>query len=187
MKKDMGRTVTKALRHNPEMLGLTLDQAGYCPVDDLIESLKVRGFRADVQAIEKLGENERFSFNEDHTKMRADYGHSIGLHLCDMYSADSEPPEILYHGTAYESLEGIKEKGIIRLGVNGKKGRDHIFTTELQAVALKKGSRHGKSVALPIRAHDMYENGYLFYHAKNDIWLTDHIPAEYIRWEMIYG
>jgi putative RNA 2'-phosphotransferase len=184
MEKDIGRIVTRALRHDPEMLDLTLDKAGYCLVAELVDSLNRHGFAVDAQTIEKLGENERFGFSADHTKFRADYGNSIGLKLCDMYPQDSVPPEILYHGTAREFLDGIREKGILRLGVNGKKGRDHVFMTKSPQVAMKKGKRHGQGIVLPVRAREMYEDGYLFYHAKNEIWLTDHIPAQYINQEL---
>lgn len=186
MAKDkVARLVTRALRHQPELLDLTLDRAGYCDTRQLVKSLKDRGYPVDLSVIEKIGENERFSFNKDHTGIRADYGNSIGLLLKDMYPEDSRPPAVLYHGTSYEAMAGIREKGIIRFGVDGKKGRDHVFLTESEAVALKKGARHGKGIGLPIRAQDMYEAGYLFYHAKNDIWLTDHIPAEYIDFSQV--
>lgn len=182
-KRDASRLLISVLRHNPEVLGLTLDKAGYAPVADIIKGFKEIGVDVTKEDIEKMGENERYRFEgKYHSKMRADYGNSTGLLLKDMYETDSEPPEILYHGTTVEAISGIQEDGIIRFAMNGKKARDHIFLTELQSVAWKKGNRRrGMSgVVLPVRAKKMYEDGYLFYYVKNDIWLTDHVPAEYI-------
>lgn len=187
MAKDIHRIVTKALRHEPSLLGLSPDKAGYCTVSLIIKGLKEKGFSVNKTDIEKLGENERFSFSdESHTKMRADYGNSIGLKLSDMYGKESEPPEILFHGTSQDAIQSIREEGIIRIGVKSNRGRDHIFLTESKAVAIKKGLRHGKSVGLPIKAFEMANAGLKIYHAKNDIWLTDHVPVEYIDFSNMF-
>lgn len=139
-KRDVGRLVTKALRHRPQLLNLHLDKAGYCNVDELIKGLNLYGYEADKNLIEEIGKNERFSFNEKHTKIRADYGNSIGLKLSDMYETNDIPPEVLYHGTSYDAIESIKRNGIVRFAKIGK-ARDHIFLTEQKDVALKKGNR----------------------------------------------
>lgn len=184
-KKDVDRVITKALRHSPQLLGITLNKAGFCHIDDLIKGLNKHGFYADKTLIEQIGENERFSFNEQHTKIRADYGSSVGLLLADMYESDEVPPSILYHGTSLDALDSIKQNGIIRFA-KIEKARDHIFLTELKTVALKKGERHGRGIALPIMTKEMYMSGYKFYHAKNDIWLIeDTIPTEFIDFENI--
>lgn len=121
----------RALRHCPEALGLNLNSAGYCPVRDLAEAFKKRGYDVSVHDIEKLGENERFGFAAEHTLIRADYGSSIGLRLEDMYESGEAPPEYLYHGTSVSAVEPIKELGIIKApGKNGRRARDHIFLTE---------------------------------------------------------
>lgn len=179
-KRNVGNLVIKALRHNPQMLNLHIDKAGYCMIDELIKNLNSLGYEVDREIIEKIAENERFSFNENHTKLRADYGNSIGLRLSDMYASNEMPPEILYHGTSYDAIQSIKQNGIVRFAKNAKP-RDHIFLTELRDVALRKGARHGTAVVLPIKAKEMHNDGYRFYHPKNDIWLIeDAIPQEYI-------
>jgi len=184
-KRDVGRFVTKVLRHSPQMLDLYLDKSGYCSVDELIKGLNSYGYKADKQLIEEIGENERFSFNKNHTKIRADYGNSIGLKLSDMYKTNEVPPEILYHGTSYDAIESIKQNGIVCFA-KIRKARDHIFLTELKDVALKKGARYGKSIALPINAKKLHNDGYKIYHAKNDIWLIeDAIPSQYIDFNNI--
>lgn len=183
MAKDIQRIITTALRHKPELLGIHIDKQGYCSVDELVSTLRKNGHNVDKIFIDKVGENERFSFNSDHSKIRADYGNSLGLKLSDMYLTAEQPPAVLYHGTSFESLEGIKQSGIIRFAFGKNKPRDHIFLTESKEVAKKKGARHGRSIVLPIDAIKMYNDCYLFYHAKLDIWLTDHVPTEYILFD----
>lgn len=179
-RKSIGRMVTYILRHSPQEYDLQLDKAGYVDIEKLIFSLNKNGIGIDKAEIEEIGKNERFSFNEDHTKIRADYGHSLGLKLGDMFDEPSIPPEYLYHGTHADAVESIMAQGIKRYA-QLKKSRDHIFLTESIEVAKKKGNRHGKSVVLRIDAKRMYTNGYKFYNVKNDIWLIeDTISPEYI-------
>lgn len=179
-KKDIGRIVTGLLRHSSDEIGLKRDKAGYCDINDLIDKIAEMGRTADKEMIYKIGEDVRFSFNESRTKIRADYGTSCGLKLKDMYDSNSEPPEMLYHGTHLDVINNIKNEGIIRYP-QMKNARDHIFLTDDIEVATKKGFRHGESVVLPVMARRMHEDGYLLYHAKNDIWLIeDTILPKYI-------
>lgn len=180
----MSRLVTKALRHKPDILNLKLDKAGYCEIKKLITELNCSGFHISEADIERFGANERFSFNTNHTKIRADYGTSTGLLLENMYPNADEPPEIIYHGTSSDAINSIKKLGIIRFAKKGN-ARDHIFLTELKEVALKKGSRYGTGAALPVKANQMHKAGYKFYNAKNDIWLTDNVPPECIDFSNI--
>ncbi len=46
--------------------------------------------------------------------------------------------------------------------------------------ALTVGSRRGGEAALlEVRSGDM--DGHLFYLSANDVWLTDHVPPEFLR------
>lgn len=179
-KRDVGRLVTKALRHRPQMLNLHLDKASYCNVDELIKGLNLYGYEVDKNLIEEICKNERFSFNEKHTKICVDYGNSIGLKLSDMYETNDIQLEVLYHGTSYDAIESIKRNDIVRFAKIGK-ARHHIFLTERKDVDLKKGNRYGKAIALPVNAIQLHNDSFEFYHAKNDIWLiSDTIPSNYI-------
>lgn len=181
--KNIGRMVVKALRHCPDMLELEVDKAGYCSVQNLIASLHEHGYKVSADDIEEIGKNERISFNENHTRIRVDYGNSIGLKLSDMYEKSEAPPTYLYHGTSKNVVSAIRENGILRVPAKeGSKARDHVFLTESQEIAFRKGNRHGESVVLRVNALEMHNAGYEFYHAKNDIWLTDHIPPQFIEY-----
>lgn len=179
-KNRVGRLLVAALRHDPKMLGLTLDPAGYCTKSEVRKALKEHGYMVSPEELEEILQNERFGQDKGKNRVRVDYGNSVGLKLSDMYETSQEPQNILYHGTSADALNSIKESGILRFSKNGKKPRDHIFLTESAGIAIKKGGRYGTGVALPILAEKMHQDGYLFYHAKKDIWLTDHVPAEYI-------
>jgi len=179
----LSRLVVAALRHHPEILEIQLDSAGYCSKMELRKALNNKGYEISMDDLEAIINNERFGIDKTGQKVRVDYGNSLGMRLEDMYEYADVPPEILYHGTSADALESIKQKGVLRFAQNGKKARDHIFLTEWSGIAIKKGARYGRGVALPIMAREMQEKGFLFYHVKNDIWLTDHIPPEYIDYK----
>jgi putative RNA 2'-phosphotransferase len=48
-----------------------------------------------LEEIVRTDNKQRYSFNEDKTKIRANQGHSIEV---DVELKEAEPPEILYHG-----------------------------------------------------------------------------------------
>ena len=47
--------------------------------------------------------------------------------------------------------------------------------------ATKVGSRRGKAIILNIASGEMHKKGFEFYLSENGVWLTDHVPAEYIK------
>ena len=59
--------------------------------------------------------------------------------------------------------------------------RHDVHLHEDSELATSVGSRHGKAVVLVIRAKNMHDAGYKFFVTENDVWLTDHVPAEFIE------
>ena len=42
------------------------------------------------------------------------------------------------------------------------------------------GARHGKPVVLKVLACQMWDEGYAFYQADNGVWLTVHVPVQFL-------
>src|SRR5262249_26233486 len=100
------------LRHRPEELGLTLDDAGWASVQHLRESYKTAGrepTREELEHIVATSDKKRFSFSDDGLYIRANQGHSIQV---DLGYEPREPPEILYHGTATRFFKSIQREGL---------------------------------------------------------------------------
>ncbi|MDY3765983.1 MAG: RNA 2'-phosphotransferase [Lachnospiraceae bacterium] len=176
-KKKPDHLLSKILRHNPDLVGITLDCAGWADTDTLFYAIQKNNPSYTMEAFEHaILSNERYSFSdESHTKVRADYGHSIGLRLEDLCGSPSTPPDILYHGTERDVKDSILASGIHR------QTRDHVFLTDDPNVAMKKAMRrHTPPAIIVVDAKKMAEDGYALYHAKNDIWLAYDIPKEYI-------
>ena len=178
----MGESLTKlskflslVLRHRPEVIGITLDAGGWADVDELIAAAARAGkpiTREDIEKIMARRGKRRFAWNEDKTKIRAEYGHSIEV---DLGYKSATPPEKLFHGTAQRFVESIRQEGL------RAKGRKHVHLSSTVETAVTVGRRHGRPVVLVIKAGKMHEDGHEFYHPNDDIWLTKEVPLEYIE------
>ena len=166
------------LRHRPESVGITLDAHGWADVATLLRQMNAHGTiidRALLDHIVATNPKRRFDYDASGTKIRASQGHSIAI---DLDYTPRTPPEILYHGTATGAIAAIRESG----GLD-KRARHHVHLSADAETAIKVGQRHGKPVVLRIAAGQMQRDGYLFYQSDNGVWLTDHVPLAYIRFD----
>ena len=170
--------ISLILRHQPETIGITLDEHGWATVDELINGINKSGRKIDMKTLEEIvrtDEKGRYSFSEDKTLIRANQGHSIPV---DVELKETVPPDILYHGTATRFLDTIKRDGIRSMS------RLYVHLSQDLETARKVGSRHGKSVVLEINAKQMVNDGCKFYLSENGVWLTKFIHWDYVE-EMI--
>lgn len=170
----LSKFISLLLRHNPGLIGLELDKNGWASTDELIAKSAGKGNVFDLEDLKFIVQNcdkQRYTFNDDFTKIRANQGHSIKV---DLELSAVVPPEILYHGTATRNLESIIKNGI------NKGSRNHVHLSPDKATATKVGMRHGKVVVLKIKSGQMFRDGFKFFISKNGVWLTDFIEPEYI-------
>lgn len=170
----ISKFVSLVLRHKPENIGLTLSKDGWANVDELIEKIKSIGKNIDKDILERVvlyNDKKRFSFNENHTLIRANQGHSINA---DLQFEEKEPPEILFHGTSINNIDSIKQEGIKKMG------RLHVHLSLTEEIAKKVGERYGKPAIIKINAKKMYEDGIKFYLSENKVWLCDYVDSKYI-------
>ena len=166
------------LRHKPEQAGITLDKHGWAKVDELIKGVRMK-YPLDMETLEEIvatDSKQRYSFNEDHTLIRANQGHSIPV---DVELEQLEPPEYLYHGTGEKYRQSIDNIGLI------SKSRLHVHLSEDMMTAISVGARHGDPVVYKICSGAMYDAGFIFYKSKNGVWLTERVPTEYM--DMIFA
>ena len=77
--KQTSKFISLILRHKPEVIGITLDEHGWANVDELIAGIS-KTQPIDIAILERIvaeDEKQRYSFNDDHTLIRANQGHSI--------------------------------------------------------------------------------------------------------------
>ncbi len=165
--------VSLLLRHKPEKAGIHLDQHGWAEVDELIKGVsKTHMFNMEIlEEIVRTDNKQRYSFNEDKTKIRANQGHSIPV---DVELKEAKPPKQLWHGTGEKYVSAIDEQGLLH------KNRLYVHLSTNEETAIKVGKRHGKPVLYTVNAEEMYQDGYKFFLSKNGVWLTDHVPVKYL-------
>ena len=73
------RFISLILRHKPEVIGITLDEHGWANLEELIAGVNQTRLldRAGLEEIVRTDEKQRYAFNADKTKIRANQGHSV--------------------------------------------------------------------------------------------------------------
>lgn len=163
------------LRHEPGLIGITLDSAGWANVSELLRACRAHGrplTRDELREAVASDDKRRFSFSEDGRKIRANQGHSIPVELGYEPAA---PPAVLYHGTTEKFLPSIREEGL-------KRGsRHHVHLSPDEETARKVGGRRGRPVVLKVESGRMHEAGHMFFRSANGVWLTERVPPEYLN------
>ncbi len=173
--KNTSKFISLILRHRPEVIGISLDEHGWADVEDLIAGVnRSEGHFLDMETLEEIvrtDEKQRYSFNEDHTLIRANQGHSIPV---DVELEQKMPPDILWHGTGEKYVSSIDMQGLV------PKSRLYVHLSSDVDTAKKVGSRHGKPVIYQVDCRKMTGDGFLFYLSANKVWLTKTVPAKYL-------
>lgn len=170
----LSRFISLVLRHKPEAIGITLDEHGWADVNELIAGVN-RTQPLDMETLEEIvrtDEKQRYSFSGDKTLIRANQGHSIPV---DVELPQSEPPELLYHGTAERFTAAIEAEGLRPMS------RLYVHLSKDAETARKVGSRHGKPVIYEVLAGEMSRHGFEFWLSVNGVWLTRAVPPEFLR------
>jgi len=175
--KEISKFLSLVLRHQPQLIGIELDAQGWVDVNVLLQQLAAHQkviSKAKLEEVVRTNDKQRFAFNEDKTRIRANQGHSVTV---DLGLAPQMPPAILYHGTAEKSLPSILEQGLL------PQQRHHVHLSKDKTTAHKVGQRHGKPVILVVDSEKMIEDGFTFYLSENSVWLVATVPTQYIRRE----
>jgi putative RNA 2'-phosphotransferase len=171
----ISKFLSLVLRHEPEKIGIVLDEHGWTDCHELIQAAARHGVRFDgttLLEIVRTNDKQRFAISDDGTRIRANQGHSVTV---DLALTPQQPPDSLYHGTVEKFLGSIRSSGL-------QKGeRHHVHLSPDLNTATKVGQRRGKPVILTIRAAAMAAAGHPFYLSGNGVWLTDAVPPEFIE------
>ncbi|MFJ3790918.1 RNA 2'-phosphotransferase [Kitasatospora sp. NPDC090091] len=168
------KMLSRILRHDPGRAGITLDAAGWVRVDVLLAGLAARGTRltrAELDHVVETNNKRRFAYSEDGLSIRASQGHTVAV---DLGLAATEPPAVLFHGTATRNLGPIFRDGLLPMA------RQDVHLSADTETAVRVGSRHGRPVVLTVDAAAMAAAGHAFRVSANGVWLTDAVPPEYL-------
>ena len=169
----VSKYLSKHLRHQPERIGLTLDEAGWVEIDTLIAAATAHGFRFTRDELDQVvATNDKRRFAVEGTRIRASQGHSVEV---DLGLAPAAPPAYLYHGTVARSLDAIRAEGLRPMN------RHAVHLSTDRETATRVGARRGRPVVLAVDAGAMQREGHVFHMSANGVWLTEAVPARYLR------
>ena len=165
----LSKRLSYVLRHAPGSAGLTLDDAGWVDVDDLMAALRLT--RAELDDVVARNDKQRFAFDASGTRIRASQGHSVPI---DLGYTPASPPAELFHGTVERHLAAILAEGL-------RPGSRHAVHLSPDAeTARKVGARRGRPVVLRVDAAALAAEGAAFTRSANGVWLVDAVPPRHL-------
>lgn len=172
----LSKCISHALRHEPWLYELELDEAGWASVESVLVALRKEQpqwadlSKADLAAMIESSGKRRHEIKEG--QIRALYGHSIPGKLS---RTPGVPPDVLFHGTSPSFLPAIRSSGLLPMG------RQYVHLSTDVETALAVGKRKSKTpTILRVQAKQANEKGVQFYIGNEKVWLADHILPEFI-------
>jgi putative RNA 2'-phosphotransferase len=163
------------LRHDPGVIGLSLDANGWADVTQLLSKAAAHGTPITVDELSEIvatNEKKRFDWDTAANRIRANQGHSIEV---DLALSPAALPEELFHGSAVQNEASILAKGLLR------GARQHVHLSSDIATAKIVGSRHGTPLVFLVASGEMHRQGHSFFLSKNGVWLTNEVPPLFLR------
>jgi putative RNA 2'-phosphotransferase len=169
----VSKYLSKHLRHQPERIGLTLDEGGWVEIGTLLAAAAAHGFRITRDELDHVvAANDKRRFAIEGSRIRASQGHSVDV---DLGLPPATPPAYLYHGTVAPALDAIRAEGLRPMS------RHDVHLSPDRETATRVGARRGRPVVLSVDAGAMHRDGHTFRVSANGVWLTEAVPPRYLR------
>lgn len=162
----LSKRMSHALRHEPWLYELELDEEGWTPVADLLAALGVS--RSRLEDVVRDNPKQRFELAGE--RIRARYGHSVPGRIM---LTPGLPPALLFHGTAASVAARIRREGLRPMR------RQYVHLSVTREMAESVGRRKGERVTvLTVDTSAARAAGVEFLRGNEFVWLTEHVPAE---------
>ncbi|MCC8480311.1 RNA 2'-phosphotransferase [Streptomyces globisporus] len=168
----VSKYLSKHLRHQPERIGITLDENGWVGIETLLSAAASHGFaisRAELDHVVTVNDKRRFAVDGD--RIRANQGHTVAV---DLDLPPTEPPAYLYHGTVARVMDAIRAEGLRPMT------RHHVHLSPDRETATRVGARRGRPLVLTVDAGAMHRAGHVFRVSANGVWLADAVPPQFL-------
>lgn len=113
-----GKLLVKILRHNPDSVGVNLDDEGYAPLATILTHKKFAGVTIEqVQQIVQNCNKQRMHMKQDgngNWLIRANQGHSVKKSFTNLLDKITAPCPCV-HGTNLAAWKNIKKSGLNRM------------------------------------------------------------------------
>ncbi|WP_254767076.1 RNA 2'-phosphotransferase [Salinilacihabitans rarus] len=162
-----------ALRHFPDDVGLALDDHGWTEYDALVGAAERKYDWARPEHVAAvIATDPKGRFERADGRARAAYGHSVDVAL---EPTDAPVPDELYHGTAPENLDAIREEGLRPMA------RRRVHLSGDRETARRVGRRHADDpVVLAVDAAGMLADGRRIAKRGEGTYTTGPVPPRYL-------
>ena len=174
---EISKFLSHALRHEPWLYELELDDEGWAPLDAVVKAMREErqewsdSSHVDIRRAVESSSRRRHEISGE--RIRALYGHSIPGTL---RRQPAVPPDLLFHGTSPDVITTIMRDGLKPMS------RQYVHLSIDTATAHEVGRRKsGMPVLLEVIAKAAHDSGVLFYAGNGKVWLTAVIPAIFIK------
>ncbi len=170
----LSRLAALVLRHRPEEVGLTLDAAGFVPVEALAAALRAqRGWESlCAEDLGELAKADPRRYEICDGRIRARYGHTVTV---EQPGEAVLPPEWLYVGASAAEAEHLRETGL-RPG-----GRRFVHLSTTPQAAAEVARRHSSDpVVVVVQSRRAHAAGVGFWRAGPALFLTKGVEPRYL-------
>jgi putative RNA 2'-phosphotransferase len=172
----LSRLVSHALRHEPWLYELELDEEGWVPIEALLFAIHEQGpqwlrvNRDDLTQMIATSVKRRHEI--DGERIRALYGHSVPGRVLKI---EADPPAQLFHGTSTQAWAAIQRNGLRPMG------RQYVHLSIDVTTAEQVGQRKSAlPVILVVEAERAQAAGARFWRGNDLVWLADYVPSSFI-------
>lgn len=172
----LSRLVSHALRHEPWLYELELDEEGWVPVEALLDAIHEQGSQwSQVNGDDltrMIASSAKRRHEIDGERIRALYGHSVPGRVLKI---EADPPSQLFHGTSPKTWAAIQRGGLRPMG------RQYVHLSIDVATAEQVGRRKSATpVILVVQAGRAHAAGARFWRGNDLVWLADYVPSSVI-------
>jgi 5-formyltetrahydrofolate cyclo-ligase len=156
------------LRHRPPE---SMSEDGFISLEECVTLLQSRFNVMKEDVISIVSSDKKGRFQVEGSRIRAVYGHShpVSIDLAAAHIA------VVYHGTTPGAAQQILKEGL------NPRGRQKVHLSSTRKSAREVGYRHCDTpVVLRIDAHRAQKEGIVIEKASETVYVTDHIPPQYI-------
>jgi putative RNA 2'-phosphotransferase len=170
---EVSKKLSWLLRHGAGEAGLSMDEAGWAPVDEVLRRLRI----SEETLARAVEENNKSRLEREGGRIRACQGHStegmpVTREALEASWARYEGPGPLWHGTSLDAVPSILREGILAVG------RTHVHLAE--ATDSKVGKRAQVDVLLSVSVPGLRGMGVDIFQSSNGVILVRSVPPSCI-------
>nr|XP_061793063.1 tRNA 2'-phosphotransferase 1-like [Nerophis lumbriciformis] len=184
----LSKSLSYALRHGANQMGLQLHSDGYVFVEDILAHPQFRSYKLeDIERVVAQNDKQRFKLSPHpencRLQIRANQGHTVqltDLELKPVLVGSPDCPVEAVHGTYMRNWSSIKQQGLSRM----RRMHIHLAPGFPQEDGVISGMRRDCDLAIFINVPKALADGIEFFWSENHVLLTSgnvegKLPPEY--------